>query len=425
MTRSAEQTRNLRLVIAARFISRVGGSAAFFIGTWGIAAYGFRASAGQLAWMSAGNALAGIVGTLIAGVLIDRIGPRKVMIGAEILTIPAVIAMSMASTFPVFVLFSMMFSLAGVPTFTAGASFAPFIVDGQHDLERANAGIEAAGSAGFVIGPAAGGIVSNLVSMRAVFIVMAVCSVAAATVAYFIRIDETPGHPGERHPLAELREGLRLSYGIRSLRYYILLGTVAWLGFGAFSALEPLFYRDAVGVGVEWIGYMNTLFGVGLVGGAWLLPRLSDRVVSPRGGAIAVAIMGLGAILYVGSTNLVLIGSGALVWGVVIGAVEPLLRTLLHTDAPHEYVGRIVSTAMYHRSAGELVPLAFAPTLAALFGVQPVLIGGSLLVTVVALSSLPTAFAIERERAASTDRAEALGNAVADGADAAVVEPVG
>lgn len=394
--------RNLNLVIAARFVSRVGGSAAFFIGIMGVAAYGFRATATQLAWMSAGNAIAGIAGTLVAGVLIDRIGPRKVMIGAELLTIPAVLLMAVAPTFPLFVLSSMGFSLAGVPTFTAGASFAPFITSGPDALERANSRIEAAGSAGFVLGPAAGALIEQAFNLRAVFPLMAVCSLLAAALAHFIRIDETPGHPSQRHPLAELRDGLNLSYGVRSLRYFVLLGTAAWLGFGAFSALEPLFYRDAVGVGVKWIGYMNTLFGVGLVAGAWLLPRMSRRVVSARGAAVAVAVMGLGAIGYVGTTNLWVIAVGAVMWGVAIGIVEPLIRTLIHLDAPHEYVGRVVSTAQYHKSAGELLPLAVAPSLAALFGVQPVLIGGGLVVTLIALSSLPVAASIDRTRVVTT-----------------------
>jgi len=392
------QNRNITLVVAARFISRVGGSAVFFIGVWGTAAYAFDATATQLAWMSAGNAVAGIVGTLLAGVFIDRIGPRKVMIVAEVLSVPAVLALSTAHTFPVFVALSALFSMVAVPTFTAGASFAPFLVSKREELEKANSLIEAAGSAGFVMGPGLGAIVSQVADLTAVFLMMAVCALIAAILASRVRIDETPGHPSDRHPVAELREGLRISYSTRSLRYFILVGTLAWFGFGAFSALEPLFYRDAVGVGLEWIGYMNTLFGTGMIAGAWLLPRLPQRVVSARGVAGAVALMGLGAIAYVGSTELVLIGVGSVVWGLIIGATEPLLRTLIHLDSPHEYVGRITSTAQYHRSAGELVPLAFAPGLAAIFGVQPVLIGGGVIVAILALASLKTAGRIDAER---------------------------
>ena len=58
------------------------------------------------------------------------------------------------------------------------------------------------------------------------------------------------------------------------------------------------------------------------------------------------------------------IAAGAAVWGLVIGATEPLLRTIMHLASPEGYVGRVVGTAAYHRSAGELIPLAYAPALA-------------------------------------------------------------
>ena len=147
---------------------------------------------------------------------------------------------------------------------------------------------------------------------------------------------------------------------------------------------------------VEWIGWMNSIFGVGLVTGAALLPRLPRKVVSARGLALVTALTGLGAIAYVGSTNLGVIAVGAVVWGVVIGAGEPLLRTVLHVNSPHQYVGRIVGTAQYHKNAGELVPLAIAPWLAVAIGVQPTLILGGVLVSLVALASLPIAARIDR-----------------------------
>ena len=86
--------------------------------------------------------------------------------------------------------------------------------------------------------------------------------------------------------------------------------------------------------------------------------------------------MGAGATIYVGTADLRVIAFGALFWGLVIGATEPLLRTLMQSDAPPEYVGRVMGTAQVHRSAGEIVPLALAPGLAAAFGVQPVMIAG-------------------------------------------------
>jgi hypothetical protein len=174
-----------------------------------------------------------------------------------------------------------------------------------------------------------------------------------------------------------------------------------WFGFGAFAALEPLFFRDVVGVGVEWIGYMNTLFGLGMVAGAALLPRLPAAVVGARGLAVGTALVGLGSVGYVGTADLRFIAVGALAWGLVIGGIEPLLRTLIHLDAPHEYVGRVVGTAQYHRNAGELIPLALAPALAVAFGVQAVLIGGGVMVALIALAGSGVARAIDRDRRAA------------------------
>ena len=378
----------------------MGGTAVFFIGVWGVAAYSFNASANTLAIVMAGNSIAAIIGSIVAGVLVDRIGPRRVLLYAELLTIPVVIALVFAKEWAAFVALAWLLGLVGTPTFTAGASFAPFLVSGTYRLERVNSVLEGAGSAGFVLGPAIGAIIAKFAGVSAVFWLMAGCSVVSAVLAYYVRIDDH-GSAEHHHPLAEFRDGLRISYSTRTLRYAILSGTAVWFGFGAFSALEPLFFRDVVGVGVEWIGWMNTAFSVGLISGAWLLPKLTSRIVSARGLAIMTSLCGLGAIAYVGTTDLRTIALGAALWGLVIGVTEPLMRTILHVAAPEGYVGRVIGTAQYHRSAGELVPLAIAPALAAQFGVQATLIVGGVAVAAAVLASWPIAASIDRELAAS------------------------
>ena len=388
--------RNILFVVLARSISRVGGSAAFFIGTWGMAAYTFHSSAPTLAWVMAGNSIAAIAGSMVAGVAIDRFGPKRVLIVAELLTVPSALALAWAPTFAIFVPLAWLFGLVGTPTFTAGSAFAPFLVEGRTSLKSVNTLIEGAGSLAFVLGPAVGAAIAAVDGPRSVFYAMVVASTAAAICAAFVHIDFTPRPGREYHALQEFRDGLKVSYSTPSLRYFILTGTAVWFGFGAFSALEPLFYRDVVGVGVQWINWINSAFGVGLVAGAAALPRLPSRIVSAQGLALMAALTGLGSILYVGTTDLRLICIGGILWGFVIGATEPLLRTLLHASSPHEYVGRIVGTAQYHRNAGELVPLAIAPTFAVAIGVQPTLIAGGVLVAVVALASLPIAARIDR-----------------------------
>jgi DHA3 family macrolide efflux protein-like MFS transporter len=394
--------RNITLVILARFVSRAGGTAVFFIGLWGVAAYSYHVSAASLAILMAGNSAAGIVGAVVAGVLVDRLGPKRVLIGAEILTVPAAISLAFAPSYPAFVALAWVFGLVASPTFTAGGAFAPHLAREPRDLERINGAIEAAGSAGFMLGPAMGAVVVQLWGVSAVFWTAGVASALAAAVAWAVSVEMAPRETGQSHPLAELREGLKVAYSVRAIRYGLLVGTAVWFGFGFFSALEPLFYRDVVRVGVEWIGWMNTAFSVGLVAGAWGLSRLPRRVISARGLCVVGALCGLGALAYVGSKLLPVIAAGALAWGLVIGVLEPLLRTVLQMAAPEGYVGRVVGAAMYHREFGELVPLMFAPSLAVLFGVQPVLIGGGVLVAIVLAATWWHAESIDRELAAAS-----------------------
>ena len=69
--------------------------------------------------------------------LVDRIGPRRVLFYAELLTIPVVIALVFAHSWAAFVGLAWLLGLVGTPTFTAGASFAPFLVDGNRGARDA------------------------------------------------------------------------------------------------------------------------------------------------------------------------------------------------------------------------------------------------------------------------------------------------
>jgi len=384
-------------VTLARFIARMGGEAAFFIGVWGMAAYQFDADARQIAVLMAVLSVSMMVGSALAGALVDRYGPRSVLSGAQFFYIPAVIACTFTTNMTQLVAAAALLGLTSGPIMTSTGSFGAYLHGDGVPIEKVNALIEGAGALSFIVGPGLGAIVAKTWSIDAVFYVDALCTAIGAVLVWPVA---TPPHPreGDHHAGREIIEGLRISYGLRSVRYYVLMGTLVWFSFGAFGALEPLFYRDVVGVGVEMIGYMNSLFGIGIAFGAWMLTRLPSKLDSARGLAVGAGLMGACSVLYVGTSSLAVIAVGALLWGAVIGAVEPLLRTLMQTDAPPQFVGRVMGTAQVHRHAGEIVPLALAPGLAAAFGVQPVMIAGGLVASAIALLTLPLAASIDRGR---------------------------
>jgi predicted MFS family arabinose efflux permease len=346
---------------------------------------------------------------VLSGVLVDRYDARRVLMAAEAFFVPITIAFLFPAGMGQLTVLTGLLGFFGAPVMTAAASFAPFIADDDTPIETVNAWIEGASSISFVIGPAMGSVLVTLVGINAIWIFDGLTSLAAVILVWRVTLRPAARvRTGSRGSFADLLDGLRYTYSHRALRYPILLGTATWLGFGAFSALEPLFYRDVLRTGVTTIGWVNALFGAGLVFGAWLFTRLPARVTSARGLAFICSAVGLGALAYVGTRILPVVALGALTWGIVIGIADVLLRTLIQAASPDELVGRIAGTSQMHRQAGELLPLAVAPALAAAFGVQAVLVGGGLVLTVVALLTLGEARAVDRMPVVRATRAVAF-----------------
>ncbi|MGH2820788.1 MAG: MFS transporter, partial [Actinomycetota bacterium] len=179
---------------------------------------------------------------------------------------------------------------------------------------------------------------------------------------------------------------------------YLFTFAAVWLSFGAFAALEPLFYRDVLEVGPETLGWVNALFGIGILGGSVLLGRLPRRIVCARTAAVGAMGSGLGAVAYAGTDVLATVVVGAVCWGVVLGVLFPLLRTLIQLDTPDHLTGRVLGATNVTGQLGELLPLTFVPALAAASGVQTVLVGSGACLLAVAALGLREAGRVDRLR---------------------------
>ncbi len=390
--------RNVRSVVAARLISRIGGEAAFFVGIWGKAAYDLDATPAQLAVVMAALGVASLIGASIAGVLVDRFDPRRVVMVGEVLFVPAALSLMFADTIPTLALATFVLGLVGTPVFTAISSFAPFLTDDEGHLAKINSWIEGASWIAFVVGPAAGAILAGSLGIDSIFVLDAATSLIAAALLIPVRVRNLSGDHVRASGLKELREGFGFAYGHERLRFYILLGSAVWLMFGMFSTLEPLFYRDVLGVDVEALGWINSIFGVGLVGGTLIAARLPERLRSATFLTFLVGMNALGVLAYIGTDIVGVVVVAAPSWGIIIGLMAPLHRTMVQVNSPGPMVGRIMGVNHIHSEVGHLLPLAFAPGLAALFGVQSTLIGAGALVAVIALLFARPARRLDRTR---------------------------
>lgn len=397
--------RNVRAVVLARFISRVGGEAAFFVGIWGKAAFELDGTPAELAAVMAGLGVASLIGASVAGVLIDRFDPKRVVIWGEIAFVPAVLGLIFANGIPTMVVAVFMLGLVAAPVNTAISSFGPFLTDHPPRLAKVNSWIEGASWTAFVVGPAIGAILAGSIGIDAIFVLNAATSVVAAAILWPVKLrhlseSETSIGGG----WSELREGFRLAYGNPRLRFYLWLGSSVWLLFGVFSALEPLFYRDILGVEVETLGWVNSIFGLGLIGGTLIAGRLPERLRTATWLTILVGLNALGVVAYVGTDILTVVIFAGFCWGLVIGQMAPLHRTMLQINSPENAVGRIMGVNHVHSEVGHLLPLAVAPTLAAVLGVQQTLLASASIVAICAVAFYAPARRLDRTRVVSVPK---------------------
>ena len=390
--------RDVRRVVLARFVSRIGGEAAFFVGIWGKAAFELEATAGGVAAVMAALGIASLIGSAVAGVLVDRFDPRRVLIAAEIVFIPAAIGMVFVEALPSLVAVTFLLGLVGAPVFTAISAFGPFLTDQPERLARINGLIEGASWAAFVVGPAMGAVIAGTVGLDGIFVLDAATSAVAAFLVVPVSLRKLAKDRQENEGLRELREGFTYAYGHQRLRFYIWLGSSVWVLFGTFSALEPLFYRDILGVEPETLGWVNSIFGLGLVAGTWIASRLPARFRSARFLVVIVALNSVGVLAYVGTDQLRVVVVAGVFWGLLIGIMAPLLRTLIQLNTREEMMGRITGVTQVHQEVGHLLPLAVAPLLAGAFGVQRALIYAGAALAVLALLFVPMATRLDRTR---------------------------
>jgi DHA3 family macrolide efflux protein-like MFS transporter len=376
-------------VALARFISRTGGEAAFFVGIWGKASFEFNASPTELAWVMAALGVASLIGSAGAGLAVDRLGPRRVLILGELAFIPAVLAVPLANSIPAFAVLVFFTGLLSAPVYTAVASIAPFLTSDPTRLSHINSRIETGTWAAFIAGPAAGALLADLVSLDSIFILDAATSLIGAMLVIPIKLRPPVAQERRSGFLTELVSGIRYAASQPSLRFMLVAGTSVWLAYGAFNSLEPLFYREVLNTGPATLGWMNSLFGVGMVAGTLLGPRLPSFWWRPKALPILVALNGVAGVIYVSTDRLGVVAIGAFSWGSVIGILYPVYRTLVQYATPDHLMGRVQGASQMLSDVLRLVPLLFVPALAVDFGIQAILVANVASLALLGVALIP------------------------------------
>ncbi|MDP4503991.1 MFS transporter [Nonomuraea turcica] len=305
-------------------------------------AVGVLAAAAWLPWLLIG---------LPAGVWVDRLPRRRMMLVADWASMAAFLSVPIAAAFGrltigQLIVVALAAGTAKVFFATAYRAYLPFLVDGP-DLLEANAKLQGSEQVANLAGPGLAGLlaqlfsaVGGLVADAASFAVSAIC---------LARIERRETHtPRPRRRLrAEIRDGMLLVARDPLLRGNTLYGCAANLALTGYTSLIVLFMVDDVGLGAGETGLLIATTGLGGIVGAMVARPMAARLgsaravllgkagLAPTGLLIPLTDRGAGLALFV-------LGGVVIVAGVVAGNV--VFSGFIQTYVPGELMGRVTSS---------------------------------------------------------------------------------
>ena len=342
----ALNARNYRLFFFGQFVS--------LIGTWMTS----TASLWLVYHLSSSAFMLGLVGFAsqapiffcapLAGVLVDRVNRRHLLILTQSLSMAQSLALA-ALTFTHLINVDLLVGLTllqgainGVDM-PARQALVVALVERREHLGNAIALNSSSFNLARLIGPAIAGFVIVVVGAGGCFLIDGLSYLAVILSLLATRIPAPPSLRVPKHPLVELREGFRYTFGLRPVR--VLMNTVALISFAGFSytVLTPIYARDIFHGDAKTLGCLMSAIGVGaLLGATYLGSRTTVRGlgnVIASGGCLmgaGLAVFGFSRWFPLSLLALAIVGLG----GVLVMASS---NTLLQTLTEEEKRGRVMS----------------------------------------------------------------------------------
>jgi MFS family permease len=344
-------------LLAGQSVNAIGNWVAI-IAIWGFAAFEFDAGAGDLALLFVVLSVPGALLGPLLGVPIDRLGPRRTLVLANLLGFLDALALTQADSYETIILLALPLGLIEALAAASLDSLPPRLFD-DDDLVSANALLGGADDLAIVVGPLLAAVVNAGWGLPGAFLVDAATFLVGAVVA--LRLDVAPlsqASSVDRSAWREVREGALLAWRVRGLRWTFAVIGVTYAVWGAFGVLEPLYVRDVLGESDTAFALIQTVFGLGLVGAGLLIATRGQALARPRSVAIATAASGVAAMVYVGTTWLPVAFVGVFLWGAGVAFFYAPAKTLLQRYTPVAAHGRILAI---NQSLEPLADMAITP----------------------------------------------------------------
>lgn len=240
------------------------------------------ASAWQMGVLAASGSTPTLVVGLFAGVWVDRLRRRPILIAADVgraVLLAAIPVAALAGVLRIELLYVVAFAAGAFTVLfdVAHLAYMPSLV-GRDQLIDGNSKLETTWSVSQVAGPGIGGVLVSWLTAPIAILVDAVSFLGSALFLARIRAPEpTPASTHARGVVHDIGEGLRVVFGHRLLR--VLAGCSATTTFFGqmFLAVYILYMTRDLGLGAMGVGVVLGTGGVGSLAGSLVAGRATRR----------------------------------------------------------------------------------------------------------------------------------------------------
>jgi hypothetical protein len=304
---------------------------------------------------------------VFGGVLSDRFGARRMMIGADVVRVvtQGALAIAFLVGVPPLWLLVVMSALAGCAAamFQPGVnSMVPLVA---RDVQRANATIKVADSMALLIGPGVAGVLVTFAGAGLVYAMDAGTFAVSALCLLLVRV-AVPARAGGRSVLRDLRVGWR-EFRARTWMWAVIL---VWIVFGLF-VFGPIIPVGSVLVtarlGGAAYGWVESALGAGTILGGLIAMKV--RPARPlAAGAVGTFGFALLPLVLGSKAPLIVLLAGACVAGLAWAFWSVMWATSVQTQVAPEVLNRVTAYEVAGSVSGLAVGQAIAGPLAAVTG---------------------------------------------------------
>ncbi len=360
--------RRLALLVSGQALNGIGSWCAI-VALWGFASFRFDAGPSAIALLGLAWSLPPLLLGPLAGVPIDRFGPKRVLMVADAFAAGVSLLFLLAGSFPVLVALAALHGVTSSFSEPALRALPPRLV-ADEDLVQANALLGAASQSAIVFGPLLAAAAIGVIGIEGAFVIDSLTYVVGVLVLIPIVIGRGASPATDTSVVAEIREGFRVVQRRPRLRLLLGMSGCVYLIWGAFLVIEPVYVREVLHGSPTMLALLQVTFGVGLLLTTLVVTRLGERAARVRVAAVAAAASGVAAMLYIGTAIPAVAFVGIGVWGCVTSFFVVPAQTLMQRAAPVDTHGRVMAIDGTVNSGGHLVALPIVGLAAAVVGVQ-------------------------------------------------------